>query len=70
MCLYNVIVYSQNGSMAHWLERQSSKREIVGSSPAANKNFSFCNSRFLRVPRSLTKPLRMESTYTPSEYPV
>ena len=28
------------------LERQSSKREVVGSSPTVGKNFSCCNSRF------------------------
>ena len=37
------------------LERQSSKQEVVGSSPIVDKNFSFCNSRFLRAPHSLTK---------------
>ena len=38
------------------LDRQSSKREVVGSSPAVGKKFSFCNSCFLCVPHSLTKP--------------
>ena len=36
------------------LERQSSKREVVGSSPTVGKSFSFCNSRFLRVLQSFT----------------
>ena len=44
------------------LERQSSKREVVGSSPDVGKNFSFCYSRFLRVPQSLTKRLQMKSS--------
>ena len=34
------------------LERQSSKREVVGLSPTEGKNFSFCDSRFLRVAHS------------------
>ena len=35
-----------------WLERRSSKREVVDSSPAVVKNFSFCNSPFRRVAHS------------------
>ena len=31
------------------LDRQSSKREIVGSIPAKGKKFSVCNTRFLRL---------------------
>ena len=45
-----------------WLERQHSKQEVVGSSPAVGKNFKFCNYRSLHVPHSLTKPLRKIST--------
>ena len=39
------------------LDRQSSKQERVDSCPAVDKNFSFCNSRFLRVPHSLNERL-------------
>ena len=33
----------------NWLDRQSSKQEVVGSSPTVDNNCSFENSRFLRV---------------------
>ena len=33
-----------SGSMAQLVQHQSSKREVVGSSPTVGKNFSFCNS--------------------------
>ena len=46
------------------LERQSSKREVVGSSPAVGKNFSFCNSRFPRIAHSSNQPIQMKSTGT------
>ena len=46
------------------LELQSSKREVVSSSPTVGKNFSFCHSRFLCVPHSLIKQLRMKSSLT------
>ena len=59
-------VYSQNALMLSRLERQYSKREVVGSSLAVDKNFSFCNSGFLRVAHSLNQPIQMKSivTYT------
>ena len=31
------------------LERQSSKQDVVGSSPAVGENFSFCYSRFFNM---------------------
>ena len=37
-----------------WLERQSSKLEVVGSSPTMGKDFSFCKFGFLRVSQSST----------------
>ena len=46
------------------LERESSKREVVGSSPAVCTNFSFCNFRFLRVAHSSYQPMQMKSTVT------
>ena len=49
---------------AQWFERQSSKRQVVGSSPAVGKNFSFCNFRFLCVAHSSNKSLPMKSTVT------
>ena len=53
------------------LERQSSKREIMGSSSAVGKNISFCNSRFLRVAHSSNQPIQMKSTVTYTyHYPV
>ena len=39
----------------------SNRREVVGSSPTVVKDFSFCYSRFLRVPHSLTKRFLMKS---------
>ena len=48
-------VYRRSGSMASQLERQSSKLEVMGSTPTVSKNFTFCNSRFLRVPHRFTK---------------
>ena len=43
---------------------QSSKREIVGSSSAAGKNFSCCNFPFLRMAHSSNQPIQMKSTVT------
>ena len=45
-------------------ERQSREREIVGSSPAVGKNFSFCNPRSLRVANTSNQPIQMKSTVT------
>ena len=61
-CVYGfpIRVYNPNGSMAQ-LECRSGKREVKGW-PAVGKNFSFCNSRFLRVPRDSTQPIQMGST--------
>ena len=43
-------------------------------SPTVGKNFSFCDSRFLRVPHSLTQRLQMKSSVTCTlsqlQYPV
>ena len=43
VCVYSLPlkINNQSGSMANWLERQSSKREVhlVGSSPNVGKNF-------------------------------
>ena len=44
-----------------WLERQSSKWEVVGSSPTVGKNFLFCNSHFLCMPHSQYKWKIMEN---------
>ena len=46
------------------LDRQPSKREVVGSSPAVGRNFSFCNSRFLRMAHISNQPIQMKSTVT------
>ena len=52
------------------LQRQSSKREVVGSNPTVGKNLSCCNSRFLCVAtNSSNQTIQMKSivkyTYTP-----
>ena len=57
-------VYSQNALYISRLERHSTKREIVSSSPAVGKNFSFCNSRFLRFAHSLNQSIQMTSVVT------
>ena len=41
------------------LERQSREREVVGSSPAVGKSFSFCNSSFF-----FSRGSRLESANT------
>ena len=46
------------------LERQSSILEVVGSNPAVGKNFSFCNSRSLRVADTSNQSIQMKSTVT------
>ena len=46
------------------LERQSREREIVGSSPAVGNNFSFCNSRSLRVTDTSNQTIQMKSSVT------
>ena len=51
-------------SMNCRLECQASKREIVGSSLALDKNFSFFNTRFLRVAHSSYQSIQMKSTVT------
>ena len=43
--------------IAQYVRYQSSKREVVGSNPAVGKNFSFCNSRFLRMDYSLNQAI-------------
>ena len=44
------------------LERQFSKREVVGLSPAVNNIFfSFCYSHFLRMAHSSNQPIQMKS---------
>ena len=51
--------------MSRWhsrLERESSKREVVVSSPAVGKKFSFRNSRFLCVAQTSNHPIQMKST--------
>ena len=48
----------------NWLEPQSYKREIVGSSPTVGKIFSFCNDRFLCVPHCSNRQMQMKSTVT------
>ena len=50
--------------MTSTLERQSSKRKVVGWNPDVGNNFSFCNSRFLRVANSSNQPVQMKSTVT------
>ena len=47
---YFIIPWHQH--LLSTLERQSSKGEVVGSNPAVVKNFSFYNSRFLRIAHS------------------
>ena len=42
------------------LERQSSKRVVVGSSPAVAKQFSFCYSRFLSRASQFDKTITNE----------
>ena len=44
------------------LGRHSSKPEVVGSNPAVGKNFSFCNSRSLRVADTSNQSIQMKST--------
>ena len=60
-------VHNQNCSMAQLVGRPSSKRETVDSSPTVDKNFSFCNSRFLQISN---QPIQLKSTVAPSLCPV
>ena len=54
-----------------WIERQSSKREEVGSSPTLDKNSSFCNFHFLSVSYILQSDYEHnQAWHTPSQYPV
>ena len=46
------------------LQSQSTKQEVVGSSPAVGKNFSFCNSRFLCMAHNSNQSIQMKSTIT------
>ena len=51
VCVYHLPlnIHSHKSPWLSRLERHSSKPEVVGSNPAVGKNFSFCNSRSLRV---------------------
>ena len=59
-----VHVYNQKSREHSRLERHSKEREIVGSSPAVVKNFSFCNPRSLSVIDTSNQPIQMKSTVT------
>ena len=56
--------YRQIWFVTQWLTGLTSKREVLGSNPTVDKNFSFCNSRSLRVPHSSTESIQMKSTMT------
>ena len=61
---YVYIIYRHKSPWLSRLERQSSKPEVVGSNPAVDKNFSFCNSRSLRVADTSNQSIQMKSTVT------
>ena len=55
-------IHSHKSPWLSRLGRYSSKPEVVGSNPAVGKNFSFCNSRSLRVADTSNQSIQMKST--------
>ena len=55
-------IHSHKSPWLSRLGRHSSKPEVVGSNPAVGKNFSFCNSRSLRVADTSNQSIQMKST--------
>ena len=55
-------IHSHKSPWLSRLEHHSSKPEVVGSSPAVGKNFSFCNSRSLHVADTSNQSIQMKST--------
>ena len=60
--VYIIYLHSHKSPWLSRLERHSSKPEVVGSNPAVGKNFSFCNSRSLRVADTSNQSIQMKST--------
>ena len=59
---YLLNIHSHKSPWLSRLGRHSSKPEVVGSNPAVGKNFSFCNSRSLRVADTSNQSIQMKST--------
>ena len=55
-------IHSHKSPWLSQLGRHSSKPEVEGSNPAVGKNFSFCNSRSLRVADTSNQSIQMKST--------
>ena len=55
-------IHSHKSPWLSRLGRHSSNPEVVGSNPAVGKNFSFCNSRSLRVADTSNQSIQMKST--------
>ena len=55
-------IHSHKSPWLSRLGRHSSKPEVVGSNPAVDNNFSFCNSRSLRVADTSNQSIQMKST--------